>query len=336
MIPHVPFIEGQIDLLFAVLLALHRVADGDHGVDEIVQVHAAGQEAGGVVGGIAVVAVQGNIINVLIALVQHLQLPVPEGGHLVGGRTAGDQLDGGIDPLHHFGGFVGDAAIFHRGFVAHLPGAVHFVAQAPQLDAEGLLRAVLDAHIGELAAALVVGVFHHVPGVFGAPGAQVDGVHHLSVGFLRPVSKFVHAHRVGFRGEPGQVQSLGPLILGADGVLPVKAGHEIAAGIAHHRHADFTYLFQHIPAEALLVRHGMARLVNAAVHCAAQVLDKGTVHPRVNGSDAVALIQGHGSLFHGRVSFKHSFVFPGCHFHYSMTGGQVKRGKPCCEKFPGT
>ena len=79
-----------------------------------------------------------------------------------------------------------------------------------------------------------------------------------------------------------------------------------------------------------------AALVRSAVHRAAQVFNKGTIHPRVDAPDAVALIQGHGSLFHGRVSFKHSFVFPGCHFHYSMTGGQVKRGKPCCEKFPGT
>ena len=187
--------------------------------------------------------------------------------------------------------------------MTHLPGAVHFVAQAEQLDAEGLLRAVPDTHIRELAAAFVVGVFHHVPGLFGAAGAQVDGVHHLGIGFLRPVREFMQADFVGLGGEPGQIQALGPLLPGADGVLPVETRHEVAAGIAHHGHADFPNLFQYIFAEALLVRQGVAWLINAAVHRAAQMFNEGTVHPGVDLPDAVVFIQGHRCLFHWFISF---------------------------------
>ena len=187
--------------------------------------------------------------------------------------------------------------------MAHLPGAVHFVAQAEQLDAEGLLRAVPDAQVGELAAAFVVGVFHHVPGLFGAAGAQVDGVHHLGIGFLCPVRELMQADFVGLGGEPGQIQAFGPLLPGADRILPVEARHEVAAGIAHHGHADFPHLFQYIFAEALLIRQGMAGFVNAAVHRAAQVLDERTIHPGVDLPDAVVFVQGHGCLFHCFFSF---------------------------------
>ena len=58
MVPHVPLVEGQVDGVFTVLLALDAVADGHHGFDEFVHVQGAGQEIGGVPGGVGVVAVQ--------------------------------------------------------------------------------------------------------------------------------------------------------------------------------------------------------------------------------------------------------------------------------------
>ena len=47
----------------------------------------------------------------------------------------------------------------------NLPGAVHFIAQIPGLDAVRRLMAVLGAQIGPIGAALEVGIFHDIGGV---------------------------------------------------------------------------------------------------------------------------------------------------------------------------
>ena len=81
MIPDIPLIKGKVDLLFAVLLPFHRVTDGRNALDEVVHVHSASQEARCIPGRIAVIPVERYIINVLIAFVEHLQLPAAEGRH---------------------------------------------------------------------------------------------------------------------------------------------------------------------------------------------------------------------------------------------------------------
>ena len=59
-----------------------------------------------------IIPVQGHVIDIVVALVQHGQLPVAEGlDHRTGG-TAYDQLDTGVNQLHDFGGFSGQAAVF--------------------------------------------------------------------------------------------------------------------------------------------------------------------------------------------------------------------------------
>ena len=283
------------------LLSLNRVADGDHRPDEGVQVHAPGQEARRVACRIPVIAVEGYVIDVVVALLQHGQLPVPEGGHVIAGGPAGDQLDGGIHPLHELRGFVGGPAVLPGRLVAHLPGAVHFVAQTPEPDVQRVLRPVPDPHVAEPGPAGMVGVLHDVPGVLRPPGPQVDRVHDPGIRLPGPVREFMQAHLVGLRGEPGQVQPAGPVR--AHAVLPVEAGHEVAPGIPHHRNAQPPDHFQHVPAKALLVRQGMPRLIDAAVDGPAQVLDEGSEKTGVDPSDGVVLIQYDPCLLHGSSSF---------------------------------
>lgn len=76
----------------------------------------------------------------------------------------------------------------------------------------------------------------------------------------------MHADFVGLRGKPGQIQPLGALLPGANAVLPVEAGYEIAAGIAHQRDAQLAHQLDNILAKTLLIRLGMTRLIDAAVH----------------------------------------------------------------------
>ena len=67
------------------LLSFDRVADRNDSMDEIIKIHAAREEARSVIRGIPIVAVQRHIINVLITLVKHGQLPVPESRHFCTG-----------------------------------------------------------------------------------------------------------------------------------------------------------------------------------------------------------------------------------------------------------
>ena len=149
----------------------------------------------------------------------------------------------------------------------------------------------------------MVGVFHNVPGVFRAPGAQIDGVHHLAAGCGAPVGKFVEAHLVGLGGEPGQIQPLGPLLPGTHTVLPVEAGDEIAAGVAHQGHPQLFDHFDHVLAEALLIRLRVARLIDAAVNRPAQMLNEGAIEPLVHLADDEILMKNHACLFHGKSPF---------------------------------
>lgn len=132
-----------------------------------------------VVGGIAQILVQREVVHILIDMVQHGGFPLGEGGHLGVGAARGHQLDGGVDGAHGPGGFQRQAAVFVGGLMADLPGAVHLVAQAPGMDAERLLGAVGDAQVAVLAAAGMVAVFQQVAGGVDAPGAQVDRHHDL-------------------------------------------------------------------------------------------------------------------------------------------------------------
>ena len=122
--------------------------------------------------------------------------------------------------------------------MANLPRTVHLVAQAPELDAKRLPRAVFDAQVAIIAAARMIGVFHDVSRRVRAARAQIDGVHHLGIGLFAPVRELMQAHLVGLGGKPGKIQPVGTLRARAHAVLPVKAADEIATRIAHHRHVQ--------------------------------------------------------------------------------------------------
>ena len=298
VIPHVPLVQRQVDGLLGVLRALHAVADGGDGLNELVQIHRRSEEVLRVVVRIAVVAVQGDVVHVVVRLHQHFMLPSAEGGHACAGRTARNRLDGGVNPLHDLRGFVCLAAVLVGGFRAGLPRAVHFVAQAPQLDVKRVFRAVLDAQVAPRSAGGMVAVFNDVLRVENITRAEVDGVHDLRVRLLRPVDELMQTECVRLGRLPRQVEAARTLLLRADGILPAEAGDEVSARIAHDRHVQLAHQIQHVAAEPLFIRQRMGRLVNASIDGAAQVLNERTVQAAVDGGDDVVLVQNQLGLFH--------------------------------------
>ena len=82
----------------------------------------------------------------------------------------------------------------------------------------------------------------------------------------------MQADRIRFCREPRKVQSF--WTIRSHTVLPVESGDKIAAGIAHDRDAELSHHIQHIPPKALLISHRVTRLIDAAIHGAAEVLNK--------------------------------------------------------------
>ncbi len=300
MEPHVPLVKAQFNVLFTPLFGFDKVAHRANGADEPVHVVRLGQKAVGVVQTVAIVGVQGDVIHAVVGFLQHRGLPLGVGGHAGVGAAAHHQLQAGVDLPQGLGGLVGQMAVFQSGFVAHLPGAVHFVAQAPNLKIMGPGHAMGDAQVAVFAAGGVVAVLHQAAGRVDAPGAQVNSHHNIGPGLFCPAGKLVYANEVGLRAAPSQVQALGTLGHRAHAVLPEIVGDKIAAWVADNGHADLPDQIQHVPAEALLIGGGMAGLVNAAINSAAQVFNKRAIDALVNAADLKVRVQGDAgkSFFH--------------------------------------
>ena len=64
--PDVPFVEAEVDVFLCALLRLDEIARGDDGSDEVIHVVALGEEVCGIVEAVAVVLVQGDVIDTVI------------------------------------------------------------------------------------------------------------------------------------------------------------------------------------------------------------------------------------------------------------------------------
>ena len=75
----------------------------------------------------------GDVVDDVVAVLEHRRLPRPERRHRRVGAAAGDELDRGVDAAHRPGDLGGEAPVLVGGLVADLPRAVHLVAETPQL-----------------------------------------------------------------------------------------------------------------------------------------------------------------------------------------------------------
>ncbi len=294
VVPHVPLVERQVHLLFGAEFRLDVVAGRHDARDERVHFHRPGQEAVRVVVPVSIVLVQADVVRLVVGVRQDLRFPTREGGHLLAGAAAGDQLDRRVDQVHQLGGLDGDAAVLGRGLGTHLPGAVHLVAQAPEFDAVRVLVAVGDAHVAVVRAGRVVAVLDQRAGLVRAAGTQVDRHDRRGFSLFAPRGELVRSERIVFERVPGQIQPPGPVFLGADAVFPVVARNEVAAGIPDGGDRKLLHHRDDVLAEALRVRLRVAGLVDAAVHRAAQVLDERSEDALVHLGDLVLFVDPDG------------------------------------------
>ena len=90
----------------------------------------------------------------------------------------------------------------------------------------------------------------------------------------------------------------------ANAVLPVVAGDKIAAGIAHNRGPQLLDEGEDVAAKAFFVGGRMARLVDAAVNAAPQMLNKGPEQPGVGIADGKVAIEKDFGVAHDGLSLE--------------------------------
>ena len=188
--------------------------------------------------------------------------------------------------------------------MAHLPRAVHLVAEAPELHAVGICRAVFFAQVAPVRAAGVVAVFHQIPGGVRAAGAEVHRHHGRGVNGSAPAHELVGAEGVGLGGAPCELQPAGAVLYGADAVFPVVTRNEVAAGVPHERDLQFSDQGVHVGAEAVSVRRGVARLVDAAVNGSPEMLDERAVNTFVDVAYGIFAAYGEFCVFHRNLRFQ--------------------------------
>ena len=147
VIPDVPLVKGQVDVLLAVLRRLYIVTGCNDRIQEIFQIICYCEELWSVVILIAPVLMQRNIVHIVIGLIQNSGLPLSKGRHHDIGGPADNRLNGVVHGLHGFGGFCRKMTVFQCLLVAHLPRSVHLIAHAPELDAVRVLVAMLASKI---------------------------------------------------------------------------------------------------------------------------------------------------------------------------------------------
>ncbi|PYV07655.1 MAG: hypothetical protein DMG23_15665 [Acidobacteria bacterium] len=210
-----------------------------------------------------------NRIHVVVALFQHLPVPFEVGWHKGAARAARDQLDGRVHRAHLPGGVRRLQAVFTSGQMSDLPGAVHFISEAPEFDLVGLLKTVLAAQVAPARPFFQVAVFDQRGGVCGRARAEVRRKQRLGANQATPFDELVGPELIRLNRIPGPVEDPWPVFLRAHAVKPVVAGDEVPARVAHDGHAKLVDLFRDVLSKAVRVRPLRVGFINSVVDRAA-------------------------------------------------------------------
>src|SRR5690606_24909765 len=97
--------------------------------------------------GLGVVGVGGDVVDIVVRLLEYDAFPLSEGGHARMRRAADDELELGIEHAHGLRRAARQPAVLACAAGADLPGAVHLVAETPARDAVRLFRPVRPARV---------------------------------------------------------------------------------------------------------------------------------------------------------------------------------------------
>ena len=128
-----------------------------------------------------------------------------------------------------------------------------------------------------------VAVFEPVARLAQVAVAAVDDEEGLGIQQAAEADELVRAEVVAVHRVPGEVEARRALLDGADAVAPAVARDEVAAGVAHDRHALTAQGVDHVAAQALVVAQRRAGVMDAAVDAAVHVLGEAAEDVAVDG-----------------------------------------------------
>ena len=259
VVPDVPLVKREADVLVAAGFEADFFTDVRDLPNKARHFHVSREEIHDVPLRVRIILVQREVVDVGIALAQNLFFPHAEGRHGAERAAADHKLNIRVEHLHQLCRFAGDAAILGRRLRADLPRAVHFIAEAPELDTVRRVVAVFAALVSPVGVRAAVAVFQQLDGILRRAGAEIDGQHWLNAGTLTPAQELVRADLVRLDRAPGHVGPDRAAVFRVDTVFPVIAGDEVAARIADLRDMQGSDECFHVGTEAKAVaRHAVA------------------------------------------------------------------------------
>ncbi|MNT29345.1 hypothetical protein D3C72_1650800 [compost metagenome] len=90
VVPDVPFIKREVNFLLPAFFGLNKVCCGDYGMNKLVHPNRLSKEISRVLISISVILVKGDIIDMVISMLQNGSLPVRKSRHRKEGAAAGD------------------------------------------------------------------------------------------------------------------------------------------------------------------------------------------------------------------------------------------------------
>ena len=147
--------------------------------------------------------------------------------------------------------------------------------------------AVGGAFVGDARAGRHVAVLEELRRLLGAGGAQVDRHHRFGPELVAPGHELVGAELVRLDRPPREVGPPRTSITGPDTVAPVVVRHEVAARVAHHRHAHWRERVDHVAPEAVLVAQRAVGIEHPLVDRSTHVFQEAGEDPLIDRSNTV-------------------------------------------------
>ena len=145
---------------------------------------------------------------------------------------------------------------------------------------------------------LEVTVFQKILRILRTSCSQVHCHHHITACFSGPVHKFIQTKLVCLDHTPGKLRSGRTLIFWSNAVLPAESGYKISARITDDGYLKFSYQFQRILTESLLIRKRTSLLINTLINRTSKMFNKGTEDPFVCFSGEEIFVHDDLRFFH--------------------------------------
>ena len=157
-VPDIPLVERQPQLFWRSLVTANHIANRQRFLDLPIHREIQGEKfcavAPGIFGRICEVSMEGQTVDVLVTLLQYFAIPFQISWQPRSTRSAGHELEGGIDVTHLSRRIRGSHSVFSGLDMPNLPGAIHLIAEAPVLHMVRIGGAVLASQIAPTSAFL--------------------------------------------------------------------------------------------------------------------------------------------------------------------------------------